>query len=554
MDHQIPILITSLILLILSMSKASTISNQKIQESFPICVAKQSKILIPKNSSTTNNNFFTPKSPSYTTIFDSTAQNLRCSSPSMPKPILIFTPSSESHVQAAVICARALGNIQLRLRSGGHDYEGISYTSQLPKRTSPPFVLIDLRNLRTVHVSIPENAAWAQAGATIGELYYRISQKSRTHGFPAGICTGLGVGGHITGGGYGALMRKYGLGADNVIDARIVDAKGNILDRKTMGEDLFWAIRGGGGGSFGVILAWKVRLVKVPLIVTVFTVSKTVDQQDRQGGNKILEKWQKVAHTIDENLFIRVIIQPTNADNKTRNIQTIYSALFLGGAKKLLETTNVGFPELGVTKTDCVEMSWIESVLYSVGYPRNTSPAVLLQVGPAPFRSYFKAKSDFFKQPIPENGLNGLWKIFLEEESPIMIWTPYGGIMSRIPETETPFPHRNGVVFMAQYLTTWRSDNASVSSERYGWMRRLYGYMGVYASKFPREAYVNYRDVELGMNRGRFGNTSFVDGQKWGLKYFKGNFKRLARVKSSVDPDNFFWHEQSIPVLPLGMS
>ena len=65
-----------------------------------------------------------------------------------------------------------------------------------------------------------------------------------------GICPSVGIGGHISGGGFGTLVRKHGLAADHVVDAYLIDVNGKILDRKSMGEDVFWAIRGGSATSF----------------------------------------------------------------------------------------------------------------------------------------------------------------------------------------------------------------------------------------------------------------------------------------------------------------
>ncbi|XP_015957453.1 berberine bridge enzyme-like 26 [Arachis duranensis] len=514
-------------LILLSISLTNSIP---IQEAFNHCVTLHSQ---------TPNEFpsavYTPNNASYTSILESTAQNLRYLLPSLPKPEFIFTPFHDSQVQAAVICAKQLG-IHMRVRSGGHDYEGLSYVSFIEK----PFMILDLVKLREINVDIAQNTAWIQAGATVGEVYYRIAEKSAVHGFPAGLCTTLGIGGHITGGAYGSMMRKYGLGADNVLDARIVDANGRILDRAAMGEDLFWAIRGGGGGSFGVILWWKIKLVPVPETVTVFTVTKSLEQ----GANKILYRWQEVAPSIDENLFIRVLIQTANGSLPgRRTVTTSYNALFLGSANTLLQVMKQSFPELGLTKNDCVETSWIKSVLYIAGFPSGTAPEVLLQAK-STSKAYFKAKSDFIRQVIPENSLNSLWKIFLQEDGPLMIWNPYGGMMGRIPESATPFPHRQGTLYKIQYVTGWLDGEKSMARHM-NWIRRFYYFMAPYASKYPREAYVNYRDLDIGMNHQN--TTSFSKASIWGFKYFKNNFLRLVQVKTKVDPSNFFRHEQSIP-------
>ncbi|XP_021818173.1 berberine bridge enzyme-like 15 [Prunus avium] len=519
--------------LLISTSLAQPLSS--VQDNFIKCLSENSEILIPFSTA-----LITPNNSTFIPTLQSTAQNLRYLVPSVPKPEFIFTPLHDSHVQAAVICSKQLG-IHLRVRSGGHDYEALSYVS----RIETPFIVVDLAKLRSVIVDIEDNSSWVQAGASIGEVYYRIAQKSKTHGFPAGLCTSLGVGGHITGGAYGSMMRRYGLGADNVIDARIIDVSGRILDRAAMGEDLFWAIRGGGGASFGIILWWKIKLVPVPSTVTVFTVAKTLET----GATKVLHKWQQVAATeLDDDLFIRVVIQ-SSKDSKTgtKTITTLYQAQFLGDADRLLDVVQTKFPELGLNKKDCTETSWLKSVMYIAGYPSGTPPEVLLQ-GKSTFKNYFKAKSDFVKDPIPETGLEGLWKRLMEEESPLMIFNPYGGQMGRISESEIPFPHRKGILFKIQYLTTWQDPHED-EAKHIDWIRKLYNYMAPYATMFPRQAYVNYRDLDLGVNKKS--NISFIEASAWGNRYFKDNFNRLIKIKTKVDPDNFFRHEQSIPPLPL---
>ncbi|KAG6755615.1 hypothetical protein POTOM_041448 [Populus tomentosa] len=421
----------------------------------------------------------------------SSAQNLRFTLPSIPKPEFIFTPLQESHIQGAVICSRQLG-IHLRVRSGGHDYEGVSYVSEI----ETPYIVVDLAKLRSITVDIDDNSAWAQAGATNDELYYRISEKSNSHGFPAGICTSLGI--------------------DNVIDARIIDAYGRVLDRDAMGEDLFWAIKGGGG------------------------VPRTLEQ----GAMKLLIKWQQIADKLDEDLFLRAIIGLANtSDTGKKTVSVSFNALFLGDASRLLQVMQKSFPELGLIRQDCTETSWIKSVPSLAFFPNNTAPEILLRRTNSVL-NYFKSKSDYVKEPIPETVLEGLWKLLLEENSSGVIWTPYGGKMSTIPESETPFPHRKGNRFMIQYLANW-NDAKEDPAKHIDWSRRVYSYMIPYVS--PRTAYVNDRDFDLGMNKKR--STSFTEASAWGFKYFKGNFRRLVKVKTKVDPDNFFRHEQSIPPL-----
>ncbi|KAI3960465.1 hypothetical protein MKW98_002964 [Papaver atlanticum] len=479
---------------------------------------------------------YTPKDSSYSSILRSTAECLRFNSSTTLKPFLIVTPLKESHIPTVVICSRKNG-IHIRVRSGGHDLEGLSYAADVP------FIIVDLLHLRKVNVDVKNKAAWVQTGATIGEVFYKIAKKSNTLGFPAGICPTVGTGGHLSGGGYGSLVRKYGLASDNVIDARVVDVRGRILNKTSMGEDLFWAIRGGGGASFVIVVAWKIRLVPVPPTVTVFSVDKTLED----GATSILHKWQQVAHMLPPEIYIIVSIGAgdVSSSGKIRKDPMIatFISLFLGDATKHKKLMDDEFPELGLASNDFTEMSWIQSVLVLAGLPANTSTDILLNMPQK--KLFFKGKSDYVRQPISQTGIEMMWKRLVDDRQTALLLTPYGGRMSEISESETPFPHRDGVLFDIFYYSSW-DEEQDVDSEKFrNELRITHEFMTPYVSKNPRESYVNYRDLDLGQSSN--GTASYSKAAVWGYKYFKGNFDRLVSVKTKVDPDNFFRNEQSIP-------
>ncbi|CAK9180605.1 unnamed protein product [Ilex paraguariensis] len=515
---------------LVSLSYAASDPNY---DSFVQCLTKQSG---PNDQ--ISSIVYSPSNSSYTSVLQAYVRNRRFNTSSTPKPRIIVTPLKVSHVQASVICAKNIG-VQLKIRSGGHDYEAISYVSDVP------FIILDMFNLRSISVNIEQESAWVQAGATLGEIYYRIWEKSKIHTYPAGVCPTVAAGGHISGGGYGVLLRKYGLAVDNVLDAQIVDVKGRVLDRKAMGEDVFWAINGGGGASFGVILAYKIKLVKVPEIVTVFRVQKTLEQN----ATDVVYRWQFVADKIDNDLFIRMLLQPVSGSKKgERTIRASFISLFLGDANRLMTIMNKDFPELGLKKADCMEMSWIDSVLYWANFDSGTSPDILLSRTPDSV-NFLKRKSDYVQNPISKDGLEWIWKKMIELGKTGFVFNPYGGRMSEISEKATPFPHRAGNIFKIQYSVNWNEEGIEAEKNYLNQIRRLFSYMTPFVSKSPRQAFLNYRDLDIGVTDN--GENSYNEGEVYGVKYFKDNFDRLVKAKTLIDPDNFFRNEQSIPPKPF---
>ncbi|GJX68757.1 berberine bridge enzyme-like protein 8 [Tanacetum coccineum] len=393
---------------------------------------------------------YTQDNSSFPSVLQAYIQNLRFNKSTTPKPILVITASHVSHIQAVVVCGKEHG-LLMKTRSGGHDYEGLSYVTN----TNLPFFIVDMFNLRSINVSVEDETAWVQAGATRGEVYYRIAEKSNQLGFPAGVCPTVGVGGHFSGGGY-------------------------------------------------------------------------------------------VADKLDKDLFLRMRFEVVNDTNGEKTIRALFITLYLGNSTNLVAILNKDFPELGLLKSDCIEMSWVESVVFYTEFPLGTPTKVLLSRKPQILKP-FKIKSDYLQEPISKKGFELIFEKMKELENQVLTFNPYGGRMSEISEFAKPFPHRSGNIAKIQYVSYWDELGDEAAKRYLNFTRLMYEYMTPFVSKNPREAFLNYRDLDIGKNsRGK--NAGLV----YGHKYFKeANYKRLTSIKTRVDPQNFFKNERSVPTLSI---
>ncbi|MFB3739870.1 MAG: FAD-binding oxidoreductase, partial [Candidatus Velamenicoccus archaeovorus] len=165
------------------------------------------------------------------------------------RPAVVVRPVNVGDVMAAVAFAREHG-LDLSVRGGGHSVPGFG--------TNDGGVVIDLSRMRGVRVDPERSTARVEGGATWGDV------NAATYPFglatTGGIISTTGVAGLTLGGGIGYLARGFGLSIDNLISADVVTADGRFLvASETQHDDLFWALRGG-GGNFGVVTSLEFRL------------------------------------------------------------------------------------------------------------------------------------------------------------------------------------------------------------------------------------------------------------------------------------------------------
>ncbi len=384
-------------------------------------------------------------------------------------------------------------SLPFALRSGGHCYEGLSQSSS---------VVIDTRMINAITVDAVAKTAAVGAGASLGEVYRIVA--ARGLALPAGSCPTVGVAGHVLGGGYGYLARPFGLACDSLLSIDLIDPQGRQVHADVQqSSDLFWACRGGGGGSFGAVTGFRFRLHDVPKVL-VFHLSR---QHPPDRAAKVMKDWQAWAPQAPRSINAILVIRrhPGGGIDLHCMGQSVGSIRQLQRELKILSNS----PQIE-------SMSFLAAVNYFAGAGGWTYAS-------APM----KGKSDYVNSPLTDDGLSTLMNEISRSIDISVICDSYGGAIAGTAPDATAFAHRSGTLFSLQYASEWTDPNDT--PQRLKDMRDVYAAMRPYVSG---AAYVNYCDLDL---------------INWQSAYWGKNLMRLKQIKSAFDPDNVFRHAQSIP-------
>lgn len=415
-------------------------------------------------------------------------------------PQLRVVASSAQAVGATIRWATGNG-VSFAIRSGGHSYEGLSQSADL---------VIDVRGMSAVQLSADKKSVVIGSGASLGTVYKALEPSNRA--IPAGTCFPVGVAGHSLGGGFGLLGRPFGLACDSVLSMEVVDAAGQVLNVSAQeNPDLFWALRGGGNGSFGIVTKFNFRTSAVNLVAKFAITWKKPAAQ----AAKIVLAWQEwlanlpsavtcTLHVTKEpGGLIQVHIAGLSVDSQTRLIAELQRLQKLAGSADTQSTSALTFARA--------------ATIFNGG-------------GPAYESVLMKGKSDYVTEPMSEQGILTLLNGLLEARGEIaVLFDSYGGAINKIAPDATAFVHRAGTRYLIQYYMQWESPGATETN--LAMMRTLYSAMRPYVSG---SCYVNYCDLDL--------------GEGYAKAYWGDNLPRLMKIKAAFDPKNVFRHAQSVPV------
>lgn len=403
-------------------------------------------------------------------------------------PQVVVQPKTVLDITTTILFAK-LFNAKFSVKGGGHSAAGYCLNND---------IVVHMKHFRTAQMVGP-NVALIGAGLTSQEVYNLLHPN-----YPiGGLCGGVGMIGFTLGGGISVLSRKFGLAVDNLLEVRMVDAHGiyRIVNQQTDPE-LFWALRGGGGGNFGVVTEIKVKTHYLPTVVLSDICFP-------------MERASEVIALYNDQLY----------DNIPNDL-IIYGRWVLATQRLCSLTVWLGddYNEGMQLLQPVLDLNPISPTFFNISLA-----AFINMMGNATSvggkKSYIKAgmiKKGGFTSEVVE-----IVERYLENrvtDDCVIVWSHFGGKIAEVPLNATAFYRRN-YQYVFEVKAVW-SDPAD-EAPSIQWVTDFMSEMAPHIEG----SYVNYVDPAL---------------SNWQEAYYGTNYAKLQKVKKRVDPLNFFNFAQSI--------
>ncbi len=419
------------------------------------------------------------------------------------RPALIARCSCTEDVVAAVNLAREQ-SLPLAVHGGGHGVTGASMCDA--------GVVIDLRGMKNIEVDPKAKIARAAAGLNWGEF----DAATQEHGLACtgGRVTTTGVSGLALGSGSGWLERKFGFVCDNLVQAEVVTADGRVVTASEKeNADLFWGIRGG-GGNFGVVTEFHLRLHELGPIVLGGMLVYTPDQ-----GRDLLRFYRDFMRDAPDEVGSGL-------------------AFICAPPEEFVPKEAWGQPMIGIV---CCYAGPVEAGEAAFKPLREFGPPLMDMMQPMPYTAvqqlldganpkgrlnYWTAE---FLDELPDKAIDAMVEIATQPVSVFsqMLLIPGGGAISRVDEDATAFGQRTAP-WNTHFLSMW--EDPAETEKNIAYTREVAATMKPWTTG---HAYLNFiGDEGEGRVEAAFGPE---------------RFKRLRELKKKWDPQNLFSRNQNIP-------
>src|SRR3954468_21706613 len=432
------------------------------------------------------------------------------------RPRAIVRVASTRDVGRTIAFAREHG-LRFAARSGGHSYAGYSLSNG---------IVIDVSSLDRVTADLAAKRATIGSGASLMQVANGLASDGLL--VPGGTCATVGIAGLTLGGGQGVTGRRFGLTCDSLQGATVVLADGSVVRcDENRRPDLFWGLRGGGGGNLGIVTSFT--FAAHPLThLTICSLSWRWSD-----AAHVIRAWSDWAPSAPHELWSSLRLRWIPGSGPQVSMIGTWSGS-ASGLSPVLDDLTASVPP--VTRSMST-LPYLDVAKLYAGCSGQSADECSLQIhgGVLP-RQASLAKSDFFDHRISAADVNAmLGRIEARSTSALRsssggaIFDSWGGQIAQLGDRATAFPHRQAR-FLAQEFVTFSTvpDDTTLSANRQ-WLTSLWRTLRASASG---AAYVNYIDPEL-------------DG--WERAYYGANLDRLVEVKRRYDPDDVFRFAQSIP-------